>query len=242
MFDCEEGEGEITSKTLMVDDFSEISLNGSMNVIVRNGKTQEVVVTGHPNIIEKLETDVRGSMWNVELESGCYTDYKLEVEIVIPELDKVLINGSGAVAVDNFRDQSGDLELAIHGSGDIDLKSFRGIDDLHLSINGSGDINIYRMSDLDDLDAHIHGSGDITFGKPFDVKHAAYHIHGSGDIEAFSAHSMDCQANTHGSGDIQTTTHGTLEAHLNGSGDVYFRGNGQVQEHVSGSGKVINEN
>ena len=238
IFDCEEGEGDITSRTIMVEDFSEIALNGSMNVVVKNGKTQEVVVTGHPNIIEKLETDVRGSTWDVELEQGCYRDYKLKVEIVIPELSRASINGSGDIAIASFRDQSGTLELEIDGSGDISLGSFEGIKKLSLDINGSGDINVGRCSNLSQISASINGSGDIAFGHKLKAQHARYRIHGSGDIDAFNARTLDCDVSSNGTGDVECSVRGTLEANLNGTGNVYYKGDPILETHRNGTGRV----
>ena len=49
-----EGIGEITTNTLQVDEFDKIRLEGADNVIISYGPDQQVIVTGHPNIISRI--------------------------------------------------------------------------------------------------------------------------------------------------------------------------------------------
>ena len=52
------GEGEIESKTLNIDKFSGVNINFACDVIISQGESQEVKLTGHANIIDKILTKV----------------------------------------------------------------------------------------------------------------------------------------------------------------------------------------
>ena len=65
-----EGIGSNTTNTLQVDDFDKISLEGADNVFISYGPVQEVSVTGHPNIISRIQTEVSNGTWFMELERG----------------------------------------------------------------------------------------------------------------------------------------------------------------------------
>ena len=52
------GEGSIRTETLSIPEFTGIRLTGVENVHISYGPTQKVEVTGHPNIIARIQQDV----------------------------------------------------------------------------------------------------------------------------------------------------------------------------------------
>jgi hypothetical protein len=157
-----EGLGKIDTVTLQVDEFSGIALRGVSDVYIVYGETQEVKVTGHPNIISRIETDVINGVWFMELQNGNYTNFELTFYLTLPLLNQVSSTGTGNVHITQFIDQSR-LEIDLLGSG-----SFTGfpmnVADCQISIEGSGDCEV-NVSET--LDAHIKGSGSIYYkGSP----------------------------------------------------------------------------
>ena len=67
-----EGLGEIDTMILQVDQFTGIAQEGASDVYISYGETQEVKVTGHPNIISRIETDVINGVWVMELEKAVH--------------------------------------------------------------------------------------------------------------------------------------------------------------------------
>lgn len=157
-----DGIGAITTNTLQVDAFDKIALEGADNVFISYGPEQEVTVTGHPNIISRIQTEVSNGTWYVELERGTYGDYELSYYITLPDIEEVSNTGSGNVTVANpFPvDQ---MEVSILGSG-----SFFGFalsaSTCQVDIIGSGECEISVSSDLDVV---IEGSGNVYYkGSP----------------------------------------------------------------------------
>ena len=153
-----EGLGEIDTMILQVDQFTGIAQEGISDVYITYGETQEVKVTGHPNIISRIETDVINGVWFIELENGNYSDYELTFFLTIPVLNEASSSGSGNIHVTQFENQP-ELEINLYGSG-----SFMGypmqVADCRIRIEGSGECEV---NVTDKLDAAIKGSGNIYY-------------------------------------------------------------------------------
>ena len=157
-----EGIGTITSSKLQVDDFNSIELLGADDVFISYGTEQEVTVTGHPNIISRIQTDVSNGTWFIELERGSYGAYELTYYITVPDLEEVRNIGSGNVSVSDpiSVDQ---MKVSILGSG-----SFFGFpltaSACQVDIMGSGECEVTVNNDLDVV---IEGSGSVYYkGSP----------------------------------------------------------------------------
>jgi len=157
-----EGIGAITTNFLQVDDFDKISLEGADNVFISYGPVQEVSVTGHPNIISKIQTEVSNGTWFMELERGTYGSYELTYNITVPYIDEVSNIGSGNVTVSDpiSVDQ---MKVYLLGSG-----SFYGFplsaSTCQVDISGSGNCEVTVNNDLDVV---IEGSGSVYYkGSP----------------------------------------------------------------------------
>jgi hypothetical protein len=167
-----EGQGSITTETLYLQEFSGIAAEGADDVFISYGSEQEVKVTGHPNIISRIETDVHNGVWQMELERGSYGKYELTYYITLPSIDKISYSGSGDVSVDSPM-KTDYLELSLLGSC-----SFKGFslsaDYCQVDISGSGNCEI---SAAKGLDVSIDGSGSVYYKGTPSIKD---HISGSG--------------------------------------------------------------
>ena len=157
-----EGMGAITTNTLQVDDFNSIELTGADNVFISYGTEQEVTVTGHSNIISRIQTDVSNGTWFIELERGTYGTYELTYYITVPDLEEVRNIGSGNVTVTDAISVD-QMKVSLEGSG-----SFIGFplsaSTATVDIMGSGECEITVNNDLDVV---IEGSGSVYYkGSP----------------------------------------------------------------------------
>ena len=220
--DCINGEGTITTTTLSVADFTGIDLAFSSNVTINQGSPQKVEATGHPNIIEKITTDVSNNIWVIGLEDGCFEDYELSVEITVPNINSLELSGSGNLLVNDFSNQNAPLSLALSGSGNLTLNEFEGITDMNTTLNGSGDIIT---------------NNDITSLETLNLT-----ISGSGKYSGFEINSNDCTVNSSGSGNAEIMVQNTLNVTISGSGNVSYKGMPTITQDISGSGSLIDAN
>ena len=157
-----EGIGTVSTETLDLDEFSAIRLEGADNVDISYGTVQKVEVTGHPNIISRIKTDVRSGKWDMGLEDGNYGNYQLKYSLTLPRLTAVELIGSADVDILNSM-ETGEFELFLMGSGNF--HGFNLITDASLvEIVGAGDCEITSNVSLDVI---IEGSGNVYYkGSP----------------------------------------------------------------------------
>lgn len=214
---CVSGEGKHLTQTLDLEDFSAIQLSESAHVTIVQGNQQKVVATGHENIIDLLKTNVHNGEWDINLPGGCYRSYDLDIEITIPNLERIDLSGSGDIIVSDFND----------------------INDLEVVISGSGEVVFEDNITLETLDARISGSGEIRCNtSPVDLTYLQVKISGSGDLDAYEFHAKDCDINISGSGKCFVTATDNLDVKISGSGSVFYHGNPSVNTQITGSGKV----
>lgn len=218
---CIGGEGDQTNKTLNINNFSGINMGISSNVFIVQGTEQQVIATGHGNVIERVSTSVVNGIWNIELEDGCYDNYDLRFYVVVPNLHDVIISGSGDVTIGDFMNQS-NLDIDISGSGDVFMDGFISLGDLDINISGSGDVMCHNTaSTFQTLDILITGSGEYY---------------------GFDNYLKNCYISIPGSGSCQVQVQSKLDVDISGSGSVYYKGYPAITTNISGSGNVINSN
>ncbi len=125
--EARDGAGDgMVSETRTVPPFSSVALNGIGTVRIHRGP-QEVRVSIDENLIDRFETEVKGDTLMVGFRCGFSLSWlkavrnlkQCEIDIWVPELDGVEVNGAGTITVDPFAYE--DIEVKITGDGTIEL-------------------------------------------------------------------------------------------------------------------------
>jgi hypothetical protein len=207
-----QGDGNTTSQPREVPAFSSIQLESSADVAVKVGAPQSVVVVADSNLQQHVKTEVRDGTLVIDTDGDLRPKQPLRVEVSVPQLEDLEIDGSGNVTIDGAR---GDSSLSIDGSGDIRWKGDAG--KLRVDIEGSG--GVVLAGTAAELTVEVSGSGDVD-AKELSARDATVEVEGSGDVAV------------HVEG-------GKLRAEVSGSGDVRWSGNATVERAVvSGSGAI----
>lgn len=210
---CIEAEGDIITREITLDKFSKIELNGASKVILKQGKIQVVKVTAAQNIIDLLNRNIRSDEWDIKFNSCIISPEDVEIEITIPTIEELSIEGSGSIKSEGLI-SSNLLELSIEGSGELDL-----------------------TIDVKELESEISGSGDLKLEGATKIHNIV--INGSGDLEAYKLNCDEADIEINGSGDVKLNVSYSLDVEVNGSGDVYYQGNvKKINSNINGSGKL----
>lgn len=210
--------GPVTSETRRVEPFDAIAVTGGIDVRVRQGGEEAVVVHTQANLLPLLETLVETSDSRrtllVRWKKGTRVSLSQppRVEVTAARLQALASTGASDIVVDGFKTPT--LTAAIAGSGDITLNALTG-DELTVKIAGSGDLK--ASGQVTRLTVGVSGSGDVRT-EELRAEHVSIRIAGSGDAAVHAAQ--------------------TLEVSIAGSGDVVYRGEPQVKTSVAGSGSV----
>lgn len=207
-------------ETRDVRDFDEIVMRVSGKVLVTQGNKNEVILEGDEELLEEIETEVRGGRLNIKSRRdnwnwwrGSRNRGRLTVYVTVKKLRGAFISGSGDIISQNT------------------IKT----DDFTASIAGSGDIEIDLEAEF--VEAKISGSGNIELQGKSD--RASLSISGSGKYLAEKLVVGDYRVSMSGSGRGSINVEGDLDVRISGSGKIYYMGTpSSVNSSVSGSGSV----
>lgn len=221
-----QGSGNALTEMRTLESFEAVSVNGAMDLVVRQGAQQSVQVQADDNLLPLLETVVEngrngatlqvrwkrnagGSWWGGQ---SIQTRSKVVVTVVVPKLNAVALAGSGDLRVESFQTPA-----------------------LQVSLSGSGDARLDGVT-TDELGVRVSGSGDVSGrGQAAKVKIS---IAGSGDVRLSEMRAEDVSVSIAGSGDAAVNAQKALSVSIAGSGDVRYSGDAQVKTSVAGSGTV----
>lgn len=218
---CIEGNGELETKILILPSITGISLEEAADVYIMQGDEQIIEVSGHENILDLLQNEVNGGIWDIELGRDCFDDLDLTINITVPNLDEVHLSSSGTIIVDDFFGQT-KLDVSLTGSGNIEFGTFEGPKTLDIKITGSGKVAGYKaFPDLKELNLNLTGSGSF---------------------DGFAMVTDSCDAKISGSGALFVHVEDYLKIRITGSGDLHYKGNPYIDATITGSGKIIDRN
>lgn len=253
---CIKGEGQSEAYTVELSEFNGIDLQVPADVTLSQGATQEVIITAQSNIVDNIQLDVVGGIWEIDYRDCVKKSESVKIDITLPVLTLAQISGSGTVHGLTEFTELDDLELKISGSGDMSLEA--NCNELTSSISGSGNMDLDM--DCNEASTKITGSGNIdmdiiaatsissriTGSGNLDYTGStpthSMEITGSGDLGSFDMTTEDTDVTISGSGGAEVMVNANLDVKISGSGDVYYKGLPGVNVDVSGSGKLINAN
>ena len=157
-FDRVEGEGPIVTKTLQLEQFSSIEMQGVDDVYITYGTEQSVRVKGNENIIPRIKTEVVNGTWYIELENENYGQYELTYYLEVPTIENIVNSGTGDVIIPDQM-QLENFSVRLVGTG-----NFFGFplaaDQCMVDISGAGDCEITVNNRLDVI---IDGTGSVYY-------------------------------------------------------------------------------
>ncbi len=218
LWDCLEGDGDVTTEERVSSSFTSIESAMEMDVTIRSGTTSKVLITTDQNLLNYIETTITDGKLKISVDEDVCINFseESEIEITVPEVSTVILSGSGNISLYDM-EVSSDFKAQNVGSGDITIRNLTVPGTLYTELVGSGNIWVKGKAE----------NGD-------------YYLSGSGDIDAESFRVFNCSATISGSGNMHAYVYDYLEAIITGSGDLYYYGNtAEVLERVSGSGSVI---
>jgi len=258
---CKKGSGDVIAQSRSINNFQEIDLSISGDLILIQSDTLNIIVEAQENLISEIETVVKNNYLTIKTDGCIKTDKPIKIYVYVPELTRISLSGSGNITQEGNWDFtelnlnisgsgnislenctiSGKLENNITGSGNIVLSNFIASEIIN-NIVGSGDILISSINNLTTANNTITGSGDISLSSTDTIQTNNVKIIGDGDIHSrdFAAEDVDCRID--GSGNAFVNAINNLNVNITGSGNVYYVGRPLIDVNVTGSGSIINNN
>lgn len=251
-----EGNGNIITKEISVDNYSEIELGGNIEYSGNNfwgnrsnkkfpvfkythGRSASLKITIDENLFPLLSIKSNNGRLAIRIQDGIRIK---PTQYVIEGSSKTLkyLKTSGPMDFEAQNAFSEDqLEIKISGSSDVKFPHNVKLRLGEFSVSGSGDL-VFEDLDCKNLTSKVSGSGDITLKGKADE--ARYSVSGSGDIKAYDLSVNDLSCSVSGSGDARVYAKDNMNLSVSGSGDIRYKGPANVNKSKSGSGSIQGAN
>jgi hypothetical protein len=209
------GNGNVEEETRDISGFTGVHISSGIDVFLSEGKDFEVRVEADENLLEVIETELKGEMLVVGTDHvNIRKARSKKVHVTLPELESLKISSAGDCE-GQTPFHCGDLRLGISSAGDLTLEVEA--DRIDLDISSSGD-------------ARIAGKASV-----FDVS-----LSSAGDLHAFDLVAEKVSVNVSSAGDARV--HATEEISMSASsaGNIYYRGDAKVvRSSKSSAGNII---
>lgn len=222
---------QITSETRPVPaGVTAVDLNGPIDLTLRYGATPSLKVSGESRLLGNVDVTAEGAVLHVGIRGMVLRHRRpLEVELVLPSLDGVTVDGSGESSVNGF---SGDrIDVRMEGPGSLRFNGrFRHV---NAALSGSGELDLNAGAGVERFEAALSGSGHMTVvGSTGELEATAS---GSGELDARHLRADSVKVGQTGSGSSTVQARRTVAASISGSGDVEVIGN-PAERSVSRTG------
>ena len=214
-----------------------VELDGPIDLNLRYGATPAMQVSGEQRMLGNVEVTGDGKVLHIGIRGMVLRHREpLVVELVLPGLAGVTIDGSGDSTVNGFSGEK--VAVQLNGSGSVRFNGrYR---DATVGLTGSGDLDVNGGAAMDRVETRLMGSGSITVSGTTRALEAD--TTGSGRLDAEHLRASEVTLSQTGSGDSVVQARDTIRITLSGSGDVEVYGNpAERSTSRTGSGSVTYE-
>jgi hypothetical protein len=202
----------------VLDGFTNIANNSSIDVIVAEGDFAELQIEGDEDLKQLLIAEVKNQTLIIDMKknkkNGWYNNKRLTVKVFLPILNAVKLNGSGSISNDGSITKNNDLDISLNGSGNINL----------------------LLPQKTNINSNIYGSGNITLEG--NSTNSMVKLNGSGSLNAFKLNTQNTTVNLNGSGNVNVQVQTQLNANIGGSGNINYKGSANVNTQKRGTGSI----
>lgn len=207
----------------IVPPFSRISLRDFGTVILQQGKGESLVVETTPDLMPKIDTEVKGDTLQLRVRQSWLGSLLAGSAVFGSQQVKYLITGTNIQA------------LSIFGSTIINAERLQP-ERLDIDIHGQGEVKIDWLL-TETLSTSVHGQARLRIAG--EVKNLNISISGAGEVDLSKAKNYHSVLKIHGNGTAQLWCDEVLDVSINGMGKVSYRGNPKVKQRISGLGELI---
>lgn len=226
------GNGQVQTESRNVDSFDEISVSAGIDVYFKEGN-QSVEVTADENILEFIETKVKGNQLHIGRKNNAKIKNatKMEVWVTAPELYSVSTSSGASFQA---KDEVSTTKMNLSASSGSDLMMNARASKMVIKCSSGADIDADIESD--DIDVSVSSGADIILSGSAD--HAKISASSGGDVEAYKLQLKTCYASASSAGGVNISVSDSLEANASSGGDVNYKGSPNVDKSTSSGGDV----
>jgi hypothetical protein len=245
----EKGNGNVISQERTANNFNAVILDGFGNVNVHHSENYKVVVTTDSNIQEIITIIANGNNLHIgEKKTNGINVTILEIDVYLPELKSISLNGVGNFKINNGN--ASELDISLSGAGNIDAQNFQ-VQNATIKHSGIGDVKISATNTLNngnasELDISFSGAGNID-AQNFQVQNATIKHSGIGDVKISATNTLndgnasELDISFSGAGNIDAQNFQVQNATIkhSGVGDAKIWATNTLNGSISGAGNIL---
>ncbi len=207
------GNKKVTRDERLIDGFTGIKVGSGIDVILRQGNNEKVVVEADDNLHEHIITEVRDNILHVYTNVSIRSAETKRVFVTMNDIRLITTASAGNI------------------TGESPVKSDR----LRLSASSAGDIRLEVYAR--EIEVDISSSGDITLSGEADALSAK--LSSAGDLNAYDLITRQAEVSVSSAGDADITVTERLRAKASSAGDISYKGDPEyVDAHSSSAGSI----
>ena len=152
-----QGSGVMKTEQRNVSGFSKIEVGGAMNVEVAVQKDFSVTIEGDDNLLQHIKTEVSGDTLKIYSDGKLSMKTKMNVKILMPEIDGLNISGASGAVVTNVKSDS--LELKASGASKVKVEGE--VKNLKSEASGASKIDTENLR-AENADVEASGASNST--------------------------------------------------------------------------------
>ncbi|MEM0994624.1 MAG: head GIN domain-containing protein [Bacteroidota bacterium] len=204
------GNGQVEKETRKVSNFSAISVEDGLDVHIRMGSRQEVIVEADENLLDLIETEVSGNKLRAYVSKSIRNAEAMDIYITVTSLE------------------------SLSSSGGSDVFSKGVLKANELQVRSSGGSDVYLDLDVDYLECQTSGGSDATLKGA--VNRVVLTCSGGSDFDGKELNIGKAKVRTSGGSDAYIQVEKELDIEASGASDVYLYGSPKiVNKRVSGA-------
>ena len=207
----------IISEARAVSGFTSIDMSTIGTVVITQGNTESVKISGSDNLVPLIKTSVSNGTLLINTEGSLN---------ILP----ANINKTNQLTITiELKDLS---SLEVSGLGDIQINALS-TPSLSIVMSGAGRVQIKQLT-TDSLDVNLSGLGTIELSG--EAKQATVNISGAGSVTAPDLKIQTVNVSVPGLGSATLWVTDKLTGNISGAGSVSYYGNPQANTNSTGLG------
>jgi hypothetical protein len=209
------GNGNITTQTRSVGEFTGIDVSGNIDVYARQDSSSAVKVEADENLQQYIQTIDDGDVLRIKSEEGYNLRSSRTIKVYVSSAMFKKFEASGACDVFSEGRIASSSEIEFDLSGSCDITMDVNAPKISVDMSGAGSIKLKGQT----KDFNVHGSG-------------------STDIKSFDLLAENVDLDLSGAGDAEVYASSKLSGTISGAADVRYKGSAQTDIHTSGATSV----
>ncbi len=207
------GDGNVVKQERSVGPFSGIEVGGAFKVFLTQGSAEALVVEADENLLQYIDTDVRGNTLTIKNTKEINNPKALNVYVTFKDLNELDISGACHLVADD-KLKFDNLELECSGASEVNLKM--SAEKLSLDCSGASQMELYGVAGSMDLD-----------------------VSGASHLDASELEVKTCEADVSGASHAKIFVSDELSADVSGAASLKYKGDAVLKDHdVSGAGSL----